>query len=214
MKHLDTKAIQQIPSRSRAHLINSCSGYKSANLIATKSKSGETNVAVFSSVTHLGSSPAMLSFLLRPNTVPRNTYTNLKETGYLTINHIDQHMIAQAHQSSARYDKTTSEFDATGLTEVYHHNFFAPYVEQSPIKIGCKYVNEYPIEENGCILIIVAIEHLYYNEGIEMPDGWLRLEDAGTVAINGLDGYALPTLLDRFHYAKPDEAIVSFFDKK
>ncbi len=214
MKHLDTKAIQQIPSRSRAHLINSCSGYKSANLIATKSKSGETNVAVFSSVTHLGSSPAMLSFLLRPNTVPRNTYTNLKETGYLTINHIDQHMIAQAHQSSARYDKTTSEFDATGLTEVYHHIFFAPYVEQSPIKIGCKYVNEYPIEENGCILIIVAIEHLYYNEGIEMPDGWLRLEDAGTVAINGLDGYALPTLLDRFHYAKPDEAIVSFFDKK
>lgn len=214
MKHLDTKAIQQIPSRSRAHLINSCSGYKSANLIATKSKSGETNVAVFSSVTHLGSSPAMLSFLLRPNTVPRNTYTNLKETGYLTINHIDQHMIAQAHQSSARYDKTTSEFDATGLTEAYHHNFFAPYVEQSPIKIGCKYVNEYPIEENGCILIIVAIEHLYYNEGIEMPDGWLRLEDAGTVAINGLDGYALPTLLDRFHYAKPDEAIVSFFDKK
>ncbi len=214
MKHLDTKAIQQIPSRSRAHLINSCSGYKSANLIATKSKSGETNVAVFSSVTHLGSSPAMLSFLLRPNTVPRNTYTNLKETGYLTINHIDQHMIAQAHQSSARYDKTTSEFDATGLTEVYHHNFFAPYVEQSPIKIGCKYVNEYPIEENGCILIIVAIEHLYYNEGIEMPDGWLRLEDTGTVAINGLDGYALPTLLDRFHYAKPDEAIVSFFDKK
>ncbi len=214
MKHLDTKAIQQIPSRSRAHLINSCSGYKSANLIATKSKSGETNVAVFSSVTHLGSSPAMLSFLLRPNTVPRNTYTNLKETGYLTINHIDQHMIAQAHQSSARYDKTTSEFDATGLTEVYHHNFFAPYVKQSPIKIGCKYVNEYPIEENGCILIIVAIEHLYYNEGIEMPDGWLRLEDAGTVAINGLDGYALPTLLDRFHYAKPDEAIVSFFDKK
>ncbi len=213
MKHLDQKTIEQIPSRSRAHLINSCSGYKSANLIATKSKSGVTNVAVFSSVTHVGSNPAMLSFLLRPNTVPRNTYNNLKETGYLTINHIDRDMIAQAHQSSARYDETTSEFDATGLTEEYLDGFFAPYVQQSPIKIGCKYINEYLIQENGCILIIVAIEHLYFDKGIEMPDGWLRLEDAGTVTINGLDGYALPTLLDRFHYAKPNETITSFFDE-
>ncbi|MEM6687604.1 MAG: flavin oxidoreductase, partial [Bacteroidota bacterium] len=37
----------------RINLINSCSGYKSANLIGTKSTDGFTNVAVFSSVTHL-----------------------------------------------------------------------------------------------------------------------------------------------------------------
>ena len=34
-------------------------------------------------------------------------------------------------------------------------------------------------------------------------DGYLQLDKAETVAINGLDGYALPTLLNRFKYAKP-----------
>ena len=31
----------------------------------------------------------------------------------------------------------------------------------------------------------------------------LQLDKAKSVAINGLDGYALPTLIDRFKYAKP-----------
>ena len=72
----------------RINLINSCSGYKSANLIATQSSDGFTNVAVFSSVTHLGSNPPLLGFVTRPAFVPRNTYENIKETGIYTINHI------------------------------------------------------------------------------------------------------------------------------
>ena len=58
---------------------------------------------------------------------------------------------------------------------------------------------------------MAAVEHIYFEEGIEMPDGWLRLEDAGSVVLNGLDGYALPELLDRFRYARPGEEIRSFF---
>ena len=52
----------------RLNLINSCTGYKSANLIGTKSVDGIENVAVFSSITHLGSKPAMLGFIVRPTT--------------------------------------------------------------------------------------------------------------------------------------------------
>ena len=63
----------------RLNLINSCTGYKSANLIATKSKDGISNVALFSSVTHIGSNPPMISFITRPLTVKRDTYTNIKD---------------------------------------------------------------------------------------------------------------------------------------
>ena len=31
----------------------------------------------------------------------------------------------------------------------------------------------------------------------------VQLDKAKTVAINGLDGYALPSLIDRYKYAKP-----------
>lgn len=78
MKHYNISEIQKLDKLFRGNLINSCTGYKSANLIGTISKNGRTNVAVFNSVTHLGSNPPMAGFVLRPTTVPRNTFRNIK----------------------------------------------------------------------------------------------------------------------------------------
>lgn len=211
MKHYTNSDIRNLDKLFRLNLINSCTGYKSANLIATCSSSGVSNVAVFNSVFHLGSNPPLLGFIMRPATVPRNTLDNINATSYLTVNHIQKNMIEKAHQTAAKYDQSISEFEETGLEEEYLDGFYAPYVKQSTVKMGCRYVNEYHIKENDTILIVAEIEHLYFEEGIQMPDGWLRLEDAETVAINGLDGYALPALLDRFHYARPGKEIKSFF---
>ncbi|MEE2770641.1 MAG: flavin reductase [Bacteroidota bacterium] len=141
MKHITAAEIQQMEKIFRLNLVNSCTGYKSANLIATKSQNGNPNVAVFSSVTHLGSDPALLGFVTRPLTVERNTYKNIRETGYFTVNHIHEKMIEQAHQTAAKYDEHISEFAKTGLEEEYLDDFPAPYVGQCEIKLDCKYVN-------------------------------------------------------------------------
>ncbi|MFZ0489181.1 MAG: flavin reductase [Salegentibacter sp.] len=214
MKHITSEDIRSMEKVFRLNLINSCTGYKSANLIGTKSEKTGPNVAVFSSVTHLGSNPALLGFITRPTTSPRNTYMNIRETQYFTVNHIGEHMIESAHQTAAKYHEEISEFQKTGLEEEYLDGFYAPYVKQSGIKLGCKYENEYHISENDTLLVVASIEHIYFEEGIQAPDGWLRLDDAGTVAIDGLDGYALPNLLDRFHYARPGQEIRSFFKKE
>lgn len=214
MKHYTNSDIRNLDKLFRLNLINSCTGYKSANLIATRSTSGVSNVAVFNSVFHLGSNPPLLGFIMRPATVPRNTLENINATSYFTVNHIQKNMIEKAHQTAAKYDQSISEFEETGLEEEYLDGFYAPYVKQSTVKMGCRYVNEYHIKENDTIMIVAEIEHLYFEEGIQMPDGWLRLEDAETVAINGLDGYALPALLDRFHYARPGKEIKSFFKEE
>lgn len=214
MKHYNLNEIDKLDKLFRQNLINSCTGYKSANLLATKSREGKTNVAVFNSVTHIGSNPPLLGFVLRPTTVPRNTFKNIKETGFFTVSHIRKDMIEKAHQTAAKYEENISEFEKTGLEEEYLDSFYSPYVKQSSIKMGCRYLNEYQIKENNTILVVAGIEHLYFEEGIQMPDGWLRLEDADTVAINGLDGYALPVLLDRFQYARPGKEIKSFFTEE
>ncbi|QHI35711.1 hypothetical protein IMCC3317_10580 [Kordia antarctica] len=187
----------------RINLINSCSGYKSANLIGTKSKKGETNVAVFSSVTHLGSNPPLLGFITRPDVVPRNTYENIKETGVFTINHIHQSITKDAHHTSAKYPKEISEFDQTDLKTEYKNDFFAPYVKGCRVQIGMQYVNEYKIEENGTILIIAKIEHLHVNDEILEEDGFINLAKAETATINGLDGYAVPKQHIRYPYQRP-----------
>ena len=215
MEHITSEEIRQMEKIFRLNLINSVTGYKSANLIATKSSKNIVNVAVFSSVTHLGSEPPLLGFITRPTKeVPRNTYKNIKESQYFTVNHIQKDMIEKAHQTAAKYDEEISEFQKTGLEEEYLDGFFAPYVKQSNVKLGCKFINEYYIKENDTIMLIGGIEHIYFDEGIQAPDGWLRLDDAETVTINGLDAYALPNLLDRFHYARPDQEIKSFFSKE
>jgi flavin reductase (DIM6/NTAB) family NADH-FMN oxidoreductase RutF len=200
---IERSEIEKMGRIERLNLINSCTGYKSANLIGTINNEGQTNVAVFSSITHLGSDPALISFILRPTTVPRHTYKNIKAYGYFSVNHITQNMIADAHHTSANYPEDISEFDRTDLEAIYHGGCPVPFVKGSPVKLLCKYVNEYLIEENGCILVIASIEAVFYEKELLSPDNWLQLDKGKVVAINGLDGYALPQLLERFSYARP-----------
>ena len=203
MNYFNKKNINSLDHLYKINLINSCAGYKSANLIATKSKEANTNLAIFSSVIHLGSSPPLLGFILRPTTVPRNTYENIMETGYFTINHIHEKILKDAHHTSAKYDKSTSEFDVTDLNTIYKDNFYAPFVKNSPIQLGMKYLEEYDIKANNTKLIIGEIQGLYIKENLLENDGFINLSKGAIATINGLDGYAIPNLKERMDYQRP-----------
>ena len=203
MRNFTQQDINAMHHLYRINLINSCSGYKSANLIGSKSKNGVSNVAVFSSITHIGSDPSMFGFFLRPTTVIRDTYNNIKETGYFTINHIHEAILNDAHHTSAKYEESISEFDRTGLEEDYKKGFLAPFVKNSPIQIAMQYVEEYPIKVNGTILVIGEIKDLYIQEHLIQRDGFINLSEGKIAAINGLDGYTIPTLKTRLDYQRP-----------
>ena len=73
--------INKLEKVKRLKLINSITGVKSANLIGTKSNDGITNLAIFSSVVHLGSKPPLLGFITRTSKkVKRNTLENIIST--------------------------------------------------------------------------------------------------------------------------------------
>ena len=44
MKHIKASDIEEMEKIYRLNLVNSCTGYKSANLIATRSKSGNPKI--------------------------------------------------------------------------------------------------------------------------------------------------------------------------
>jgi flavin reductase (DIM6/NTAB) family NADH-FMN oxidoreductase RutF len=204
MIHLKSHEFDKLNHIFRINLINSCSGFKSANLIGTKSNLGIPNVAVFSSVTHLGSNPPLLGVIFRPVTdVPRNTYENIKETGQFTINHIDTSIIRDAHHTSAKYDKNVSEFDITELEEEYKNGWHAPFVKNTPIQIALTYCEEYEIKANGTIQLIGEIKDLFIKPDLLEDDGFVNLTKANIVAINGLDGYTVPKLKERMVYQRP-----------
>ncbi|WBO82971.1 flavin reductase family protein [Hymenobacter yonginensis] len=204
MRHLTSDDILGLEKIFRLNLINSLPGYKPANLIGTATAGGATNLAIFSSVLHLGSAPAVLGIVTRPTTVPRHTYQNLKDTGCFTINHVPASHVAQAHYTSADFPAEESEFEACGFTAAWRDGFAAPYVAESPISIGLRLKEELPIH-NGTVLLVGTVEHIYLPENLLLPDGTLDLPAAQATCISGLDTYYQAQPVGAFAYARPGQ---------
>ena len=203
MKILSTQDILDLPKYSRINLINTLSGPRSGNLIGTVNTDGLSNLAIFNTVTHIGANPPYLGFIMRPLTVERHTYENIKQTGYFTINPINSSIIDQAHQTSAKYDGNTSEYNATGLTQVTYGDFSVPFVKESKYGVGLSYQEEHPIKCNGTVLIIGKVEMVYLPEIGLSEDYSINHEVLNSVALGGLDTYYSTKFLDRKPFARP-----------
>lgn len=201
--------IQNMEKIERINFINAITGYKSANLIGTKDESGNENLAIFSSVTHLGSNPPLIGFITRPTHVPRHTYLNIKATGFYTINHVHENFIDRAHQTSAKYEPGESEFEKCKFTADYYQGFPAPFVAESSVQIGMKLVEEQFIKYNDTILVIGEVQLIKFPQSSMHKDGFIDLQKLGTVTISGLDTYLKTEKLGRFDYARPGKDIKS-----
>ena len=52
-------------------------------------------------------------------------------------------------------------------------------------------------------MIVASIEIIFIKKGLLQNDGWVELAKGNVVAVNGLDGYALPKTFKRLKYARP-----------
>ena len=197
------EAINKLEKRFRTAFINSLSGFKSLGLIGTKDHQGQTNLAVFNSLIHLGANPSLVGFISRPGVVERQTLENIMETGFFTVNHVTENFFRQAHQTSARYPREISEFEATGLTIEYKNGFFAPFVGESKVQIAIEFKEKVEIKINNTVLMIGEIKEVFFPANCLFEDGALDLEKAGSLASLGLDSYHTTHKIARLSYAKP-----------
>lgn len=203
--HYSLQDILQMDRLFRMHFINTISGYKSVNLIGTQGHRGTPNLGIFNSVIHLGASPPLLGFTIRPLTVPRHTYHNILAKRFFTINHINKDIVPAAHQTSANYPENVSEFEKCGLTPWYSAKHPAPYVAESIIKIGLEFIEEHHIRANGNILIAGKIVEIIIPKEIIQDSGHIDLTMANSVAAAGLDTYYTGSLLGQMAYARPGQ---------
>ncbi len=196
-----------LEQRYRAAFVNSLSGFKSVALIGTTDKQQQTNLAIFNSFVHIGANPPYIGFISRPDSVDRHTLSNILETGYYTINHINETTYQQAHQTSARYPKNISEFNVTHLTPDYKLGFKAPFVKESHIQMGVQFKERINITTNNTVLIIGQILHVYFPNNCLCTDGFLDIEKAKSITCSGLDSYHTTSRLSRLTYAKADRQL-------
>ena len=207
--HIDYNQILQLEKQKRVHLINSLGGFKSVALVGTSDENKNTNLSIFSSFFHIGANPPLIGMIFRPSPPERDTMRNILDTGFYTINHINESIFKKAHQTSARYDKGVSEFDATGLNSEYKNDFFAPFVVESKVQLGIEFKERIDISINNTTMIVGEIVQIYIPENCLQEDGFIDIEKANTITCSGLDSYHKTIQLDRLSYAKPDKEITS-----
>lgn len=200
---LDSEDIKKLEKTKRLKLINSITGVKPANLIGTKNKGGISNVAIFSSVVHLGSKPPLLAFVTRTSKdVNRNTLNNIVETKYYTINQIQKEFVKNAHYTSAKFNENISEFEMCKIEEENIDDFFAPFVKKSNLKIGMKLKEIIPIKSNDSTLVVGQVMKIIIDKSFLKNDFMFDLEKSGSIAIGGLNEYFTIKNLDHFPYVR------------
>ncbi len=203
-KYFNQSDIRSLEKRYRAAFINSLGGFKSVCLIGTRNKAAQTNLAIFSSIVHIGADPPLIGFVVRPASVERHTFENILETKFYTINHIPEGSFVKAHQTSARYPRQESEFGAAGFQEENKDSFFAPFVKESHVQLGMEFKEKVDFTINGTIFLIGEIKQVYFPADCLQEDGFLDLEKAKTVTCSGLDSYHTTNKIGRLSYAKPE----------
>ena len=191
----------------RANFINSLTGFKSASLIGTINAQGVPNLGMFSSMVHIGSDPALIGYINRPLAAAPHTLANIKSNGFYTVNHIHLSFVDKAHQTSAKYPDEVNEFVEVGLTEEYLEGINVPFVKESAIKYLLSLKEVVPITLNDTFLVIGQLEQVLIDPSLQpTADGFLELDQVGSICSNGLDAYYKTTLIDRYAYAKPGKA--------
>lgn len=203
LKSFNAKDLLAIEKLKRTNLINSLSGYKSVNLVGTKSMAGSPNLAIFSSVFHVGADPALQGMIVRPDTVIRDTLDNIRNTGKFTLNQVHQGIQDQAHQTAARYPQDVSEFAITGLSEETINGFHAPFVKESLVKSALELVEIIELPINGTHLILGKVIAVHLDESLVTESGRIDLITAKTLGVIGLDTYVCPETSQTLPYAKP-----------
>jgi len=202
MKSFSIEQIKLMDRFTRTHFINTLSGFKSVSLIGTINKVGQSNLAIFSNLVHIGADPALIGFVNRPTEAAPHTLANIQATEFYTVNHVHQDIYAKAHQTSAKYPEHISEFEAVGLTPLFRPGISAPFVEESKVHYVLKLEEVIPIKLNGTFLVVGSLQQAFIPAEIMDEDGYLSIEKANSLCSLGINGYYETKLLEKLPYAK------------
>jgi flavin reductase (DIM6/NTAB) family NADH-FMN oxidoreductase RutF len=186
---LDEFAIQTLDKVHKINLINSLPGVKSVNLIGTKDFNGLENLAIFSTVTHLGSHPPLIGFVHRPKSEYSHTIMNIEATGVYTINNVHQGILQNAHNTSEKHPKEVSEFAACALTPEYFADFHPPFVKECFVKFGLELREILQIKLNGTFLVIGEVKVIILNKNLVEENYLINNSKSGVVGALGVAQY-------------------------
>lgn len=202
-QHISQIELVQMNSRKRGVFMNSLAGYRPVVLVGTVSPDGVANLAIFNSLIHFGADPALWGLVCRPEAEERDTVRNISANGKYTLNFIHISERAKAHQTSAKYAASVSEFDACGFETELKNGCAAPFVKSAIVKLEMEVALTIPVPLNGTSILIGKPINIHVPTTLMGLDGFADLAGAGVLGCQGLDAYLSANLIERFPYAQP-----------
>lgn len=196
---------QQHRSRHFAAWFAQLEGLRSPVAVGTRGASGVANLAVFNSMTHIGSRPPYLALVFRPLTVERHTYDNLKASGVYTVNHLPREYVERAHATSGKYPAGVSEFDACGLTPLPTGEG-APYVAEASVSMLLEFVEEHFIAANDTVFIVGAVREIRLPPAAAFGVGRVDWAALAATPVSGLYEYYEVSHATRLGYVSVPKA--------
>jgi len=190
-----------MPKLERVQLATSLPGEKPICLLGTQARDGTTNLASFSSITHLGSNPLLIGMVSRPASVDRHSLSNIIENREWTLSHLHSEILEQAHKCSARYE--VSEFEVTRLTPHYVDGVKTSFVAESRVRYSLELKDIVDITANNTKLIIGEVNFIEIDDDLLEADNGLDLMGADTLTSTALDTYFKISKYKKMPYAKP-----------
>ena len=189
MIKLSADAWSDWENTNRVHFFHSILGPRTAWLLGTQNTEDVNNLALFSSIVHLGSNPALMGIKFRPVHVRRDSYRNIKSNKLFSLNMVSNDIIEKAHLCSHSIPAQESEFDYAQLQTAFHDGLNVPFLKDAPLSLLMRYSEEYFIEANQTVLMVASIENVFIDQSIVDDAGYVLHEHADTALVSGLNKY-------------------------
>lgn len=172
--------------------------------VSTVSKEGTVNLAPFSFFNVASTNPPTVFISMGRNTEtkPKDTLTNIEETGEFVVNVVIENIAAAMNSTAAEYPEDVNEFDIAGLTQTPSQVIAPPRVLESPVNLECRLKQVIPIgnagSESGLVLGEVILAHIRD----DIIDG-NRIDQDKLKAVGRLAGGMYSYTRDQFELIRP-----------
>ena len=173
--------------------------------VSTVSNTGLTNLAPFSYFNAVGSKPPTLMFCPanRPDGQKKDTLANIEQTGEFVVNLVSFDLAEKMNQTSAGYDRETSEFEACGLTPAPSLQVRPPRVAESRAQFECRLHSITHLATGPGAANVVIGHILLIHVADEMFDERGRVDPARIDTIGRMGGMSYARTTDRFEIDRP-----------
>ena len=183
-----------LPGGDRYRLLTSLVVPRPIAWASTWSADGTPNLAPFSYFAALSSTPALVGISIGARAgSPKDTLTNVRETGALCVNVVTEEQLEAMNHTSAEVAADVDEFELAGLGTVPSSRVRAPYVGGCPAVLECEVRQEVELTGSSNVLIIAEVLGVLLAPDLVPSDGYaVDPELLRPVGRMGGEGYMMP----------------------